>query len=604
MKKIFVILLTVSMLFGLVSCFKPGNNNEHTVHTDANKDGLCDGCQGIFVDYSEPTLVGKALKHSVKKQFSEAKSLKIDFQLRFVHDEESWSYKEAYDSEQGIYVETEEVDHQASYTEGIANIEILLSIGDDGVDAKMTATTKIRSSADDEFTVDESETVYIIDGYAYSPLNDGYYEKGEVVPEELSNILEQFGDVSIDDEKKNELIEALSIEVATVFNIQDNKGSFSFDAKPGLDKVLDYLNNIDMENDTVEKILDDILKEISPDLTSAKIVDELERIAGLTVTQALDELDAWLTENYDTTLQGIYNSVLADEDAYAAIEQIVAMVNELDPAFADDKEALDAIMAEIKAFDIRATVEEMEIKDVVLFDIIASILPPVSTDPETNEPVYITKDEAFEAIRSFLDITLKEFEETADMTLFSTLKELASAVTLNKLNGKLDLNFVGALELSTVVAELNFDIDIDVASEVEGKNNHTGFILEADLTLSDISKEVVQITLPEGSKSLHDDFTSDNVDLKTYYHDGGEKLFVDLDFTITDETGRPIEIYANSIAVDELEKGNVTVKVGYLYYCSAYYYFNEGQDFTFKVDLEAGTVTIVTLPDMTKAENY
>ena len=46
------------------------------------------------------------------------------------------------------------------------------------------------------------------------------------------------------------------------------------------------------------------------------------------------------------------------------------------------------------------------------------------------------------------------------------------------------------------------------------------------------------------------------------------------------------------------------MKVGYLYYCSAYYYFNEGQDFTFKVDLEAGTVTIVTLPDMTKAENY
>ena len=604
MKKIFVILLTVSMIFGLVSCFNPGNNNEHTVHTDTNKDGLCDGCQGLFVDYSEPTLVGKALKHSVEKQFSEAKSLKIDFQLRFVQDEESWSFKEVYDSEQDICVETEEVDHQASYNEVITNIEILLSIGDDGVDAKMTATTKMRSSADAEFTVNDPETVYIIDGYTYSLLKDGYYEKGEVVHEDLSNILEQFGDVSIDDEKKNELLEALSVEIATVFNIKDNKGSFSFDAKPGLDKVLNYLKNLDLENDTVEKLLDDILKEISPDLTSAEIVDELERIAGLTVTQALDELDAWLTENHDTTLQGIYNSVLADEDTYAAIEQLVAMANELDPAFADDKEALDAIMAEIKAFDIRTAVEEMEIKDVVLFDIIASILPPVSTDPETNEPVYITKDEAFEAVRSFLDITLKEFEETADMTLFSTLKKLASAVTLNKLNGKLDLNFVGALELSSVVAELNFDIDIDVASEVEGKNNHMGFILEADLTLYDISKETAPITLPEGSKSLFDDFTSDNVDLTTYYYDDGEKLFVDLNFTITDETGRPIEIYASDISIDELEKGNVTVKVSSLYYCSSYYYFSEDQDFTFKVDLEAGTVTIVTLPDITKAENY
>lgn len=604
MKKIFVILLTVSMIFGLVSCFNPGNNNEHTVHTDTNKDGLCDGCQGIFVDYSEPTLVGKALKHSVEKQFSEAKSLKIDFQLRFVQDEESWSFKEVYDSEQDICVETEEVDHQASYNEVITNIEILLSIGDDGVDAKMTATTKMRSSADAEFTVNDPETVYIIDGYTYSLLKDGYYEKGEVVHEDLSNILEQFGDVSIDDEKKNELLEALSVEIATVFNIKDNKGSFSFDAKPGLDKVLNYLKNLDLENDTVEKLLDDILKEISPDLTSAEIVDELERIAGLTVTQALDELDAWLTENHDTTLQGIYNSVLADEDTYAAIEQLVAMANELDPAFADDKEALDAIMAEIKAFDIRTAVEEMEIKDVVVFNIIASILPPASTDPETNEPVYITKDEAFEAVRSFLDITLKEFEETADMTLFSTLKKLASAVTLNKLNGKLDLNFVGALELSSVVAELNFDIDIDVASEVEGKNNHMGFILEADLTLYDISKETAPITLPEGSKSLFDDFTSDNVDLTTYYYDDGEKLFVDLNFTITDETGRPIEIYASDISIDELEKGNVTVKVSSLYYCSSYYYFSEDQDFTFKVDLEAGTVTIVTLPDITKAENY
>ncbi len=514
MKKIFVILLVLSMMLGLVSCFPKSNQNNHTVHTDEDKDGLCDGCQGVFVDYSEPTLVGKALKHAIEKQFSEMKSAKIDFELRFVQEQDMWYFESIYDSEQGIYINTEELDHKTSYSEGIVNVEILLSIDDDGVDAKISAVAKSRNSAAGEFVIEDPGTVYIIDGYAYSPLSDGYYEKSEAISEELTAILEQFGDVSIDDEKKNELLEALSIEVATVFNIMDNKGSSSFDAKPSVDKVLNYLKNLDIENDTVAKVLDDVLKEISPDLTSAKIVDTLERVAGSTVTEALDELDRvvgntvivtpeglddGLAENRPTTLQDVYDYIIADPDVYSIIEALVATANDLDPAFADDKEVLDEIMAEIKAFDIRKAIEDEGIGDVVIFDIISRMLPPVSTDPDTNESVYITKDELFGAVREFLAMTLAEFEEAADITLFSTLKHIASAVTLNKLNGKLDLNFVGALELSSVVAEFNFDLDINEESEVEGKTNHLGIILEIDAAVSDISKESVPITLPANS---------------------------------------------------------------------------------------------------------
>lgn len=620
MKKIFIILLTISMLFGLVSCFNSENNNEHTVHTDENKDGLCDGCQGIFVDYSEPTLVGKALKRSIEKQFDEAKSLKIDFQLRFVRDYESWNFEEYYDSDLGTWVETEEIEHDTEYTEGIANIEILLSIDDDGVDAKMTATPKSRNSATEEFTIEDPETVYIIDGYSYSPSIDGYYRKDSAIPENLTNILEQLGDFSIDDEKKNELLEALSIEVATIFNIKDNQGSFSFDAKPGIDKVLNYLKNLDMENDTLAKVLDDVLKEISPDLTTAKIVDALESVAGSTVTEVLDELDRvvcntvvvtpeglddGLAENRPTTLQDIYDYIIADPDVYSIIEALVAMANDLDPAFADDKEAIDAIMAEIKAFDIRKAVEDAGIGDTVIFDIISRMLPPVSTDPETNESVYITKDELFGAVREFLALNLTELEESTGMTLFSTLKELASAVTLNRLNGKLDLNFVGALELSTVVAEFNFDIEVDVESDVEGKINHQGIVLEVDFTVSDISKESVKVTLPAGSKVLPGELTAENAEIDVYYYDYDDELTANLYFDIIDESGRTMEISAYDVSIDELEKGTVTVKVDGLYYDSYYYYyFDVDQDFVFRIDLQAGTVTIVTLPDITKAENY
>ncbi len=62
-----------------------------------------------------------------------------------------------------------------------------------------------------------------------------------------------------------------------------------------------------------------------------------------------------------------------------------------------------------------------------------------------------------------------------------------------------------------------------------------------------------------------------------------------------------MEIYIRDISIDELEKGNVTVEVDHLYYDYSSYFFNDAQNFVFRVDLESGTVTIVTLPDLSKA---
>ena len=605
MKKLLALLLVLTVIFGLTACKKPEPQDppEH-VHTDDNNDGVCDGCKEVVVDYSSPNLVGKALKKSLEKQFSEAKSMKFELDLEMIVAADTWMYETSVDPSTGE--ETKTVVPGKSYMEAVVALDIWLSKTDSGVNAKISAKNGSKYDADAKLQYDTDETFYIIDGYAYNHVGNGYYTRNEVGAEELTETLEKLAGLELlSKEQQNELLEELGVEIASTFNILHNKGSLSFDAKPTVDKLLNYIKGIDLETTTIGDLIDDALAQISPDLTSAKIVDELERLADLTVEEALDELDEWLTENYDTTLQGIYDSIVNNPEVVSAFETIL-VAQGLDITDPDIRARLDEIIAQIKAFDIREALENEGINELTLFALISPALPSKPVDSENSneyvEPVSYTKEEIFEAIRAFLDTTLAEFEEQIGTTALSSIKMIADGLTINELNAKLDLNFVGMLNLKSIDGEANLDVTLEVPSlRVEGQTETGRITVSLSFRLYDISSNPLNIALPDGAVTFNSRYTSGDSSLTVYIYSYGDSPEARVIFHIYDNSTYDYIEINEYISVEELAKNTATVKVSSCYYDYTYRDIVD-QDLSFRLDHINGTFTITKLPNFSLVE--
>jgi len=598
MKKLLVLLLALAVVFSLASCdlFKLPEA-EHTVHTDENDDGFCDGCGAIFIDYSQPSIVGDALMESLEKQFDEMKSLKFEFNAKTLSESDSWYYDEHYDDELGEWVNNDTPNNHTYYSESVATLELWLSITDDGVNAKIITNSGYRSSTLEDMELDNENVTYIVDGYAYTQLHGTNFNKSVAVPEELTALLEELGSLDILDEaEKEELLTELGVEIATVFNILDNKGSYSLDLKPAVDKLLTYIDELDMDEDTIGGVIDDVLKQVSPDLTSAKILAEAKRFAGLTVEEALDELDKWLTENYETTLQGLYDSLLADPEALSAIEWYLE-----NAGIATDKDEVDEIIKEMKSFKLREVLKEEGVDQLVIFDeLIAPQLPPYSTDPETGADVYITSEEFFGYVQDLLDMTLAEFDEmTGGGSVFTSLKEIASSFTINKLNAKIDLNFEGVLSLVSVDGEVNFDVEQNRPSEVEGKNDFNRAALSISFKLSEISANELDVSLPKGIKIFEDTtYTSGSDSVSVNYYSSSyndvETIRASFNFTLYDEDGNKYEFYT-SCDIDGTSNSFYNEDISSLYINDEWCSLND--EISFTLNPANKTFTITEMPN-------
>ena len=645
MKKLLILILALIFVFSLVACNKdkceshkddnndgicdvceadvpkddpqtpggdnqtPGSDNqtpEHTVHTDTDANGLCDGCNAFFLDYDNPTIIGKILKSSLEKQFADIKSAKAVVDLEFLSESNGYYYSEDWDDTLEEYIQVEE--SYDSYREIRGKMEIWVDRSGESVNAKIVISTAVRYDPNEEFgssdeTATDTETVYIIDGYIYEELSDGVYTRERLVPEEVSTILGKLASVELlSTEKKNELLNALGAQIATVFNIKDNKGSVSFDAKPAIDELFAYIAALDLETDTVGGVLDDALALVSEDLTSAALVNELERVAGLTVNEALAEIDAWLTENHNTTLQGLYDTIVNNADVVAFLEAYIANNVGLDPTIPEEKAMIDEQIAEMQAVNFAELIAEAEIGSITLYELIISSLP---TPSETEEaPAYPTKAEFFEMIRSYLGMTLAEFEEATGAPIFTAIKTYASYITVNKLNGKLDLGFEGMLSLKSINGELNVDMATTMPSEIEGKEDYARLALSVKLSVSEISSAANAIALPEEITVIDENlidgyFYSDNNDyISTYYwttEDG--EIFVDLTAYLTDPNiGICIQISAYDIPFGTLLEDVIVIDDYTVYISGEYYDVPEGSLFKLTLDAENEVFTIVQFP--------
>ena len=600
MKKLLLVFLTLILTMSLALTFTScGDDDTCEVHTDENADTLCDNCGAVFIDYGKPTVIGTILKDSLEKQFSETKSAKIELDADIIQEIDEWYYTT--ETKDGAVVDSAE--NEKEYHRAVVGIDIWLTKNGNSFDVKATMIAKVGEEKDAELVEVMTETAYIIDGYIYNEESEGLFIKEQLIPDEVSEILEKLAGANVlPEEKQDEMLIALGAEIATVFNIKDNKGSVSIDAKPTVDNLFAYIEKLDVEKDTVSKVADDALALISADLTSAALVNELERISGLTVNEAMAELDAWLTKEHGTTIQGIYDSLVSNPEVIAVIEQAIAASEGVDPTDPEIREEMDAIIAEIKAMKIADIIAENEVGDVPLYDIIAPAVVSAMSDGESTE--YPTKDELFGMVREILGMTLAQFEENVvGDPIFASIKEITSGITVNKLNARVDLNFTGVLTLASVDGALNVDIENRTPSAVDGKENYVRIAVAATLKISEISTSAQEIALPEDKEVANEAlienyFYADEGMIETsYWYDSGNDMVISIQTNIYDNVSKQyVNIQAN-FHYEDIKADVITTDAFFIYSSDGESLeILDGSVFSFTLNPEDQSFTIVEMP--------
>ena len=556
MKKLIALLLVLASVFALAACNRvpsgpDAGGDTCDSHVDEDKNGKCDNCGETLEKEPE----GFEVSNAIMSQIENAGSMKLDVKFNMVIDADRWIYDYNEDSE-AYDVEANE---KSKIEFGIEAV-IELSKGKNGEpNAKITADVTRKTSDIDEI-YHEKTYLYLIDGatYTYDSENEIYVksEEDEVAYNSmLSLILTVAESFELPEDEKNEALSDFGDMLITKFNIKDYKGSISFDLKEKANELIDYFKNLDLNTKKLSELIDDALALTDTELTTAKILEKLERTAGLTVNEAITELDKWLTEEENTTVQGLIDKYTDDEKTELLIKEIYKIITNVaeDEELTEQMQAeVDAFIAEMRAFVLSDFIAENELGDVVLYELIAKLIAPEAAP---------TKDEFFDSIEQFLDMSLAEFEQLIGDEIISDIKETLSIITVEELMGNVDINFKGIFNIDTVEGKAKLGIVYTPDAEVEGKTNTFKIGLTLEYKLYEISEKTIDIALPDGAKIIPD--------VLGYYTTYNDEIYYGLNLDIKDgkvelvlsgytyETN--IEIKAHELPLDVLFSDRIEV---------------------------------------------
>ena len=568
-KRIIALLLALVMLFSFAACNTPEGDPCENGHVDTDGDKKCDRCQedmpdddGDGGDGGDDSYLAPTISEAIWAQLEAANSMKIDFSCSF--DVSYDGYKDYYDENDQLVIEKSD---DADKME--LGLSLVLSKTETGSNAMITiTTTEYEKDEDGNLTPDkDTETVYIIDGSGYSYDEDlgAYVESmmpteaalaGSGVPTAISEMLsELLAELEISDADVEAIKAELGTAITAIFEIVDKKGDFNINFKTYLDELFAYVDEIDVETKTLESLIDDALHLVDEELSVENILDEIKSFASLTVSEALAELDAWLTENHETTLQGIYDTIVTDE----RVEQIVRFYLESmgsesgEPITEDD---VQAFLDELKAVKVDEFIAAYVDTDMVLYDLVMSLVSsmggaeeapsqpgsnpnspgivPMSDELEGgDEPAYPPINTLFGAIEDFLDLTLAEFEAELDVPVFTNIKNTLAGITVNELSTSSTINFTDSFALS----ELSFGIKVDVATEYpyeldDTKTEKTAAKIDYSFKISSISDSTVEIALPEDSNTVYGIWN-----IAEFFHDEAGTYDLELYWPYEDEDG-------------------------------------------------------------------
>ncbi len=497
MKKIITLLLVFVLSFSLfASCKKKQDSTPESTGTPPISESIS---ESVPESIPAGSTTGSVLANALTAQIKESKSMRVELSLHNLSDWTEYHYEtdETGNPTDSIYIDE-------NYSESVSTADVIFSIGEDGkLDAKMHVTEKYSWDRDIPLETEHDGIIYIIDNnlYEWSESATAWVLQAEDSEEiaQIAQTVKKISDgelLSAEDEAK--LFAELGEFINTSFSVKDYKGSITLDGKPHFESLLNYLKNLDLETKTVVELIDDGLKLIDSELTAQKVLAKVKEFANLTAEQALAKIDAWLTQNYQTTVQGVYDKLVAND-------LIAGFIADTSGVPAEDRENVIASIRDTKIADMIA-----EFKDVPVYDLIMSALGSGSEYPPIGD--------LFTQIDSILALTLAEFEQDfLPFPILSSIKENSRYMTVNKMDAKMDIQFSNIFRIDSIQGDAHVEVSSESPSEVDGETDYSLSKFAFEFKISEISASAIQIALPSGDKVLE-------FFVNGYYENKGEGL--------------------------------------------------------------------------------
>lgn len=385
---------------------------------------------------------GELIVAAVKKQIEASNTITITVTQESNSEETFWDYNE----DEELVSKTEKDDDCEVFEFTIAKTEDSFAI-------KVVNTYDYYDFDDELITV--SKESFIIDEYFYAMHRSGdFYVAEEIEMDEFADVEDVISDamanVEITEEDKAALVAAVVDLANKTIDITTNKITLTADVMPIYNAIVSYINDIDGNTKTLEGIINDVLTLVDPTLKATDLIDAGVIVGKMTVNEALTAIDAFLTENYQTTIQGIYDAILVNETFVDTLTSI--LVEE-----GMTEQEVTQMLEQYKLLKISDMVADY--KDITLYDLALSfILASNGSEEDFNAGVELVSEESSEDEQQ----TLPTIDEFAAM-----LKQMIAA-PINQLDSSILANIKGMLKMTVFkefknVAEIEFNADYEIA---------------------------------------------------------------------------------------------------------------------------------------------
>lgn len=387
------------------------------------------------------------------------RSAKIDFSFDIFIDE---------DYEYGTYCD---IDADASFVFSINK--------KGGIDAKLDLKGEGTTEKGKEPSVIDATMLYLVDGklYLYDTDLNAYIVEESISHDDIkefedtlkSAIEENLMGVDMD-----EISEYLVTALSEILKVNANGISFDLDIMPVYSAVSSYVNELDLETDSLGDIMNDIYALIGVEGTYEDAFNAAEQIYGLTVNEFIDLIDSSLVADSGMTLNDLYTALVTNKELLDAIKSIP-----------DESGEIAQMMATLSSMSLDDIIESLAIGDVTIYELIASGL----TDENGN---ILTCEEFFDQINELYSMSLADLEVMTNSSFFTDIKEFFSSFELKELDFAFDAKISRSFALESITLEGNVAYDL----------YNSKYDIYVKTSISDFSKESLDISLPKGIETL------------------------------------------------------------------------------------------------------
>ena len=427
--------------------------------------------------------IAEQVINSIVQQVSQAKTISLSASGTYKLNTETWEEQ----TRNNITKET-------FSAEVVGEIDAVLSQTFNGsYNAKIEVSYLWKTDETQEFRTNIA-SMYLINGYLFTSLDEVHFEKDPLLSkdsidtiEEVTLIVEEalgmvLEDVQLPSIDTDALFSALVGLATETFSFSATSLTLEYDFAPAIQAVQSFVAKINPKQ-TLGHLLNDILGMIDESLTVESILDVVESLANVNARTALTEIDAWLTKNYQTTLQGVWDTV-TDSQKFVELFTYIAEESGMLPA------NIIEYIENIQAWELETLLSYVEDFEVMtLYDLFVEAISQYGSEmPTFNDFRTILED--------YLDTRLEYFIPPA-------LLDTISGASVDTLTNATTLTFDSSYTLTEFSNDLVCDFSANLPSEYEGLTDT--YKVYADLQQAyTLSSVAFPIALPNGA-IIYDD---------------------------------------------------------------------------------------------------